>query len=354
LKSNQPEVQRGAAAWFAENPPADEAPKAAAARGLARLLDGLSPEVNAEALRALQLWATKDCLPQLLAFAQREAARRPDHPGPGDEFLIDILARFPDESTAEAIAVQLKHNPLRDKARQALVKIGPAANKAVLQRLNPPDPAIHKQARQLAALLKIATEAQLAQTLADVADPRIPRSLAALNDLARFRRDEANRSKVAKVLNKPLLDSDPGIRTAAFTAVRAWGTKDNTSTLLKLFGDGQSDGPGRDPRIIEVLGMLKDPAAARALAQGLTHPRERPAVSKALKAIGPGAETAVIGYLQSPDPGARIEACRVLAEIGTEKSLAELAMVPTKSDYRTEFNFVQQANLAAQQIKTRK
>jgi predicted Zn finger-like uncharacterized protein len=346
LTVNQAEVQCSAAAWFAENPPDAGMPRDEAAKRLADLLGDLSPKVNAEALRALKLWATKDSLPSLVDYARRQEKAGSDNP-----VLIDVLAQFRDETAAEAIAGQLKKKPQRARAVQALIKLGPVATKAVLGYLNYPDPAVQKEVRSLCRLLNISTDRQLEQTLADVADPKVSRSRTALEYLARLRPDAANRTKVSKALNAPLLDANKEIREAALDAVQVWGTKENTATLVKALGTAMSGGPGRNARIVEILGTLQDPTAAPALALGLTCPPERLAVGKALKAIGPGAEDAVIPYVQSRDGLARIEACSILADIGTAKSLDPLKTA--MNAYDLDLVFVQQAQLAAQKILAR-
>jgi predicted Zn finger-like uncharacterized protein len=351
LRSGQAELQVGAARWFAENPPAG-AEKAPVARALGGLLESLSPEVTAQALRALKLWATRGTLPQLLALAQREAAGGTDQADRGDRALIEVLAQFPDEGAAEAIALQLRSASQRGKAVQALLKLGPVATRAVLGYLNDPDPAVQSEARGLVRPLNISAERQLEQTLTDVADTRRERSRAALQYLAQLRPQEASRARVSRSLNAPLLDPDLGMRADALNAIAVWGSKESTPALLKVLGDFRGEGAGGDAHVIAVLGALKDPAAAQALARGLTHPRERGAVGWALRAIGPGAEGAVIPFVSSVDQGARIEACRVLAAIGTARSMEPLdqAMVT----YYRDVAFVQQAQIASQQIAARK
>src|SRR5262249_12858732 len=140
--------------------------------------------------------------------------------------------------------------------------------------------------------LQIPAARQVEQTLADVADPQKPRARAALEYLASLRPDPASRAKGSRALNALLLDPDTGIAADALDAVRVWGTKENTTTLLKLLGDFPKGGGQRNARVIEILGSLQDPAAAPALAQGLTDFRERGLVSTALKALGAGAEEA--------------------------------------------------------------
>jgi HEAT repeat protein len=318
LKSNSPGPQRSAAAWFAENAPEGQAQQAEVARGLAELLADLSPKVDALALRGLKLWATRDCLPQVVAFARRQ-----EKGGACTAELLDVLARFPDGSAAEAIARRLKDPANRARAVQALAKLGPSATGAVLGYINHPDADVRKEARGLCRLLKIPAGQQLDQTLADVADARQPRCRTALKELARLRPDEGSRAKVSQALNAPLLDADAGVRADALEAVRVWGTKENTATLVTALGKFQGVA-GRDPCVIDVLGSLRDPAAAPALAEGLTNPREGDAVARALVAMGPGAEEAVIPYLESSAPAGRYGACWVLTQIGTDKSLPAL------------------------------
>jgi hypothetical protein len=326
LTSNSPDARRSAAAWFAENPPDDARQQAEVSRALTGLLDDLSPKVNALALHALRLWATRDCLPQLVAFARRDQKA-----GVCPPELIDVLARFPDESAAEAVALQLKAPANRGRAVQALLKLGPVAAKAVLPYLDSPDPAAQKEARGLCRQLNVSPAQQLEQTLADVADARKPRSHAALQNLAQIRPDEASRTKVSQALNASLLDPDPRVRDEALNAVRVWGSKANTATLLKLLGQLRTGGAACDPQVIELLGSLQDPTAAPALAEGLTRPQEVDAAVKALIATGPGAEEAVLPYLQSSAPGARNAACAVLAEIGSPRSLPILESAGTKT-----------------------
>jgi predicted Zn finger-like uncharacterized protein len=347
LKSSQSDVSRSALAWFVDNPPAGAKQKAQAAGLLARFLEDLSPQIDAEALQALRSWATRDTLPQLLAFARREAKT-----ASGDPLLIDVLAQFPDERAAEAIALQLKNVKQRSRAVQALLKLGPVATGAVLQYVNHPDPGVQKEARDLSRLLAIPAARQLEQTLADVGDSRKARSRAALQYLARLRPDAASRGKVSRALNAPLLDADPAVAGDALAAVQVWATKENTATLLKILGDFRQGPAGRNVRIVEILSSLQDPAAAAVLAQGLTHFDERGLVVKALTAMGPAAAEAVLPFLQSHDPGARYAACLVLAEIGTSSSLPALkaAMEAQNLDYP----FVQEARLASEKILARK
>jgi hypothetical protein len=350
LQSPQAEVRRGAVAWLADNAPGKDAPKETVARLLAKQLEDLSPEVCNAALRALKHWATADCLPQLLAYARREQKN-----AAGNPLLIDVLAQFSDESAAGGIALQLLNGPTRGKAVQALLTptLRPVADRAVLPYLNHPDVDVRKAARDLCRRLGVSTERQLEQTIADIADTRLGRNRAALEHLARLKPDNASRARVSRALNAPLLDANAAVRDTALDAVKVWGSPENTQTLLQLLGDGQAGGKGRDVRIMEALGALKDPKAAAALAQGLTHDRERRAAGQALTTMGPVAEEAILPFLRVEDREARCAACRILAEIGTDKSLQPLREAGVAHGFLDE-GFFRDTQLAAQKIQARK
>jgi hypothetical protein len=299
LLSNDPKTRSGAAAWFAENPPEGEFEKAEMARPLAGLLGDLSPQVHGLALRALKLWVNRDCLPQVVAFAERQEKAVGSDTAANNSLLIDVLAQLPDQTAATAIALQLKDPGQRTKAVQALLKLGPVATEPVLKYLDYPDANVRKEARALCRMFKVPAERQLEQTVADVASAHKPRSRAALQQLAQLRLDEASRVKVSQALNAPLLDPDTGIRREALDALRVWATPENTAALLMVFGN---------------LSCGRDEDSARTL--------ER--VSQTLISIGPEVEGAVTPLLKSPEVALRGAACRILAEVGTDKSVPPL------------------------------
>jgi hypothetical protein len=337
LKSAGGDGRTEAAAWLANNGPQDPAQQAEVARALAGLLDDLSPHVNALALHALKRWATADNLPALLAFA-----RRGEKAEPCAAELIDLLSRFDDEKAAEALAAQLKLPASRALAAEALRKLGPTAAPAVLRRLDDPDPAVRRQARELSEVVGAPVKRQVGQLLADLADLHKPVALAALRSLTELRPDASSRPEVSRALNGPLLDADPVIRSAGLDATRVWGTDANTATLLKLLAKPGA-GPARDPRVIALLGALQDPAAAPVLAEGLARPDDLDVTVKALVAMGPVAEDAVTPYLLTTDRGPRFAAAYVLGQIGTRKSLHALDTAGRRFNDDGDFNARTQA-----------
>lgn len=347
LRSSQADVRATAVVWFVDNSPADDASKTAAAPALAGLLTDPEPDTRNLALRALVRWGTRDSLPKLLDYARTEQKTVS-----GDPLLIDVLAQIPDESAADAIALQLANPLTRARAAKALLGLGPVGVKAVLRYIDSPDDAVQNEARDLCRLLEVPADRVLDQTLADATSSEIPRACAALRYLARMRADEASRSKVSKALNAPLADAHKEIREGALQAVKVWGSPENTVTLLGLLGDFHKGGPGRNVRISEILGLIKDPAAAPTLVQGLDHHEEQVAARRALLSLGAAAEPAVLPLLESGDQGTQVVGCQLLAEIGTLKSLPALRGIVRQAGFGDGFVF-DKAQTAIERITAR-
>ncbi len=329
LQSNDPEDRRSAAAWFATNAPEDEDDKNEIGRSLAAMLGDLSPELNGLALQGLKLWATKDCLPQVVEFAGRQQkAGNGKTAAANNAILIDVLAQFPEETAAEAIALQLKDPEQRGKAAQALLKFGPVAAGSVLQYLDHPDEGVRKEARNLCRVLKVSADRQLEQTLADAADTSKARSRIALQSLAQLRPDDTARVKVSRSLNAPLLDPDPAVRAYALDAVRVWATLENTTTLLKLLGNMR-------------MGKM----------EGNDHDGER--IVQALISIGPEVQKEVVPLLKSPDGLLRRQSCWILSEVGTSESLQPLEDAG-KAFLTVDNEFYEQTQRAIAKIMARK
>ncbi len=110
-------------------------------------------------------------------------------------------------------------------------------------------------------------------------------------------------------------------------AAQAWVTKENTDALVKFLGDVPTAGKQRDGRVVAKI-------------------------SKLLIAIGPSVEEKVIPLLKSTDFVVRSQACWILTEVGTAKSiepLQEAARVYAGVDA----NFFNQTQFAMQRIKAR-
>jgi hypothetical protein len=151
-------------------------------------------------------------------------------------------------------------------------------------------------------------------------------------------RPGASTPELVVFMAKLATDPDDTVRRAALTIVANYGTKANVPLLLKALNE--PDGATR-MTIAKALGRLKDPRAAEPLAellasghtdQSFYRPRENQ-ITEALARLGPSAETAVLSVLGQKSVETRLQACVVLKQIGTKKSLQalkDLTLYPNK------------------------
>ncbi|WP_422929155.1 HEAT repeat domain-containing protein [Singulisphaera sp. PoT] len=158
------------------------------------------------------------------------------------------------------------------------------------------------------------------QVRLDLESPDQPRRKGALARLMRSTPGE-DRQEVAKAVEPMLKDSDAFTRSDAAKALAVWGGPENTPALLEGL---------KDPEFhvrwaaLDALKAIKDPESADALADYLMSSNDRGRAVEALKAIGPPAEDAVLRCLEHSDGFTRADACKILEQIGTEKSLPAL------------------------------
>jgi HEAT repeat protein len=83
---------------------------------------------------------------------------------------------------------------------------------------------------------------------------------------------------------------------------------------------------------MKALGRLKDKDAVEPLVAGLADLQKRQAAAAALKSLGVPAEREVRKALEHAEWQVRLEAVRILKEIGTAESVATLKSVGTSDD----------------------
>jgi hypothetical protein len=125
-------------------------------------------------------------------------------------------------------------------------------------------------------------------------------------------------------------DPDETVRHAALTVLANNGTKENVPLLIKALNDPDA---GMRVTIAKGLGRLKDSRAIESLANVLAsgqndqpyfRPPRESAAAEALVRMGAAAETAVLALLKEKNFETRLQACGILKQIGTKKSLALL------------------------------
>lgn len=164
-------------------------------------------------------------------------------------------------------------------------------------------------------------EVDITQALEDLKSNQQNVWKAALDKLVKAVPVESRREEVAAALEPLLKERDGGVRTDAAKALIVWGTPKSVPALIPLLGDESVWARGA---AMDALAATKDPKAAEALAERLDEFGVRGHASKALKAMGATAEKALVPLLKHKDWGVRLEACKILGEIGTNASISAL------------------------------
>ncbi|MDX1944169.1 MAG: trypsin-like peptidase domain-containing protein [Pirellulaceae bacterium] len=168
-----------------------------------------------------------------------------------------------------------------------------------------------------------------------------------LHELSRLEPVAARRDEVAGLLDPLLTTGNSSVRSAAMRAVEKWGTAQNLATLYKIL-DSSDSSARRDA--MNALGGIGGKEAAGKLAALMGKDDDRSWASRGLKRMGSAAEEEVIPLLRHANEQTRWEATRILADIGTQKSVAALqAMIRGEKNPFTKAG----AELALRQLQDR-
>jgi serine/threonine protein kinase len=142
----------------------------------------------------------------------------------------------------------------------------------------------------------------------------------AAEKLADLRATKADRERVTRALTPLLDDPDHFTRQSMIRALGVWGTSKSVPALVKLLN--HPDVFTRGAALV-ALGKFPDERAAKAVVEYL--PKDGAGASRALIMMGPIAEKPVIQFLlRSTEWQVQCEACRVLAVIGSKRSIPAL------------------------------
>jgi len=347
LKSSDSGRRARAAALLRDAAPI-ESRRAQVARALVALLDDRDGSVRNSVIQALGVWGNKEAAPLLIKRLNN------DRYGSRSE-LFEALGRLePGEPTAKAMVEWLKKDT--GAAVRVLRAMGPAAETTLLEFVtSPADPRLREQAcqvlkdvgtsRSVSGLQKLTgqkdseelgraaegaaraiaarslKDADLTLILRDLESTDAGRRRSAAQRLLAANRIEARRPQVALALAKLLSDPDLETQKTVIRALAAWGDQAAAPALIALLGDHQI----RHWReAIETLGKLAHTSAAADAIAGWVK-QDRGLVMRALQAIGPPAEPAMIALVKSQDDWpTRADACKVLGLIGTKESIPAL------------------------------
>lgn len=197
---------------------------------------------------------------------------------------------------------------------------------------------------------KPVTDPLLSQALIDLKSTNMWARKKAVEDLGRAQPTADTRDAVALALEPTLSDSDHWVRQGAIKAMGIWGTKESVPALLKIV---KSDDVFTRKAALEALGKLKDERGVAPVVEGLASIHTRAEASKAIKDMGSIAETEVAKLLKGNDIWVRAEACKLLKEIGTDKSLPALQKIVNDTDIHVRVHVAPSAKEAIRDIKER-
>jgi serine/threonine protein kinase len=220
--------------------------------------------------------------------------------------VVALAVRWPGGTKPEDRQTVAANNAIPEAPKQ------PGAPKQPDAKLAPPPPAKPEP--------KPLTDKELDQALFELKSGDHGRCQAAAKRLANAVPTEGRRAEIAKALEPMTTDANLFQRWAAVEALGTWGTKESIPILIKLIEDEQH---AVRWAALASLGRLQDERGAEAVAKRLTS-ADRGFAAKALQAMGPVAEKALLKYIDDREWSVRLLVCQTLKVVGTKESLPAL------------------------------
>lgn len=156
------------------------------------------------------------------------------------------------------------------------------------------------------------------RALHDLESVNTHRVMEAAQRLSAMKPNERRR-EVATALERKLEDPQPAVYWGAAEALGVWGDEENVPGLIKALMKKPAN-----QKAAGALAKIKDVRAIEPIAAALEDFATSSDAVEALPTFGVAAEDAVLKRLNHPDWRVRSRTCKVLAEIGTRKSVAAL------------------------------
>ncbi len=221
----------------------------------------------------------------------------------------------------------------------AMLKLFPpkVAEPELIKYLNHANGRARQHARTILNDYKTKPESYAKQVLEDLKSEEQPVRISAAQFAATLEPIPELREQMVQVLGDILGKGDPNEHAHVAKALATWATSRDVPQLVILVRD-VSKRVDRDSKRkgIELLAESMDERAVLPVATALLDRYQRNAASAALKKIGPKAEAVVATFLENRDRNLQIEACAILAVIGTRESLPALNTYLRKARFSTE------------------
>lgn len=319
-------------------------------RDIAQALEDLASRYDhgqrSWAALALGVWGTADNSPTLVRLLDDES-------NTVVAAALEALGKIKDPRSAEAVA-RLLDRSYGYQVATCLKAIGSPAELAVAPYATDTNPKTRYQA--LDVLKKIATEESvpalleaLRMTLDDTVSRgsvleilgrvQDPRAAPAVADMA-FSSSTSYYSFVTclkqmgpaaeTTVAQRLSHADPAMRTRAVDVLKSITSEETIPQLIEYVLTDQSS---RDRMVVlAIFGRVKDERAIPPTAMMLLEPSTRIYASRCLKEFGPAAEETVLKGFEYNDTQLAVACCRILEEIGTQKSFDTLLKLTRVKD----------------------
>jgi hypothetical protein len=194
---------------------------------------------------------------------------------------------------------------------------------------------------------RVLSEADIDKALADLQSPDVFTVSSTAGQLARAFPWTRRTAEIRRALEAHLASLHPPVRETVPRALAVWGADTSVPGLIQLLNDPF---PTTRVGVMDALAAIKDERGALAVAQRLPSFPDQGKARQTLEAMGPVAEKAVLPFLANPDQRVRLDACHILAAIGTSQSIADLQLAAGDNDQAV----AQAAQQALKAIRKRK
>ncbi|MCA9030209.1 MAG: HEAT repeat domain-containing protein, partial [Planctomycetaceae bacterium] len=171
--------------------------------------------------------------------------------------------------------------------------------------------------------------------------PKMQKALATLGPKSPEEPDVEMAAELAKCLEH----QHNFIQSSAALALVNWATNAEAAIIVDRLDDPNFTIATSMQRIV---GRLKIIEASSVLAEQLRKPSYRSSAGNALRAIGTAVEDDVVKVLGDRDWTVRMEACRILSEVGTDASVKKLEALSSDDENNAVKTFAKQAVSAIQ------
>ncbi len=307
-----------------------------AARALEGMLSDHDAGIRMAAAQALAVWGSSENVPALIPLLKDDNAAVLSN-------TLRALTALKDPRSAQAVAEVLFTNH-RSLAVDCLKAVGPAAEPAVLQHAKHPEMVVRMAV--FGVLEEIATTESV-PTLVEMLNAGERTGGTHIFTIFARLKDERTVEPVARVAFGPnpggspaedclremgpmvepvtagyLTHEDRYVRNKAVRVISAVATKESVPQLIACMQLAEVSSDLRP--ILDILARLKDERALQPIAMLLLDTSSRSSASRCLIEFGPAAEEIVLKGFEYQDVLLAIECCRILQEIGTEKSFDTL------------------------------